>query len=269
MPISPELKKEILEYIKQPIPQNDKMPIVKRSVPVPFFGNIETARVATISINPSNLEFEDAHGKVLKQDKKRFVDRDELGVQDVDYLTDSQAEKVYGSLSSYFKNKNLYTNWFDRLQKPLRDLLGGSYCEGTMANFDIYPWATKEKWSDLYKTEAKEALKTYRNSKLLKNMLLQKDFEYVYINGSTVKTELEEYFPEKINEHTIIIEGQRYCIYEGKLDNGTKLIGLNCYIPSTPIKTEVLKYLLKILADKLYITYKQPKNNSPIVSEKS
>ena len=257
MPISSELKQQILNYIKQPIPQNDKMPIVSRSVPVPFFGDIENATVATISINPSNCEFVDKNMNLFNIFQKRFEDRDKLKVNDTDYLTDSQAKEVYDSLILYFKNKNSYTNWFDRLQKPLGNRLEESYYDGTMVNIDIFPWATEDKWNQLSKikvskddkvTVTENALKAYRKSGLLKNMLLQKKFKYVYMNGSTVKNEITEYFSKIINEHFVIIDGQKYCLYEGKLDNGTKLIGLNCYIPSTPVKTETLNQLLEMLS---------------------
>ena len=238
MPISSELKQQILNYIKQPIPQNDKMPIVERSIPVPFFGNIETARVATISINPSNLEFEDAHGKVLKQDKKRFVDRDELGVQDTSFLDDEQANLVYGSLMNYFNdNHNPYMEWFSPLEKHAGKLFNYSYCNGGMVHLDIYPWATKQKWDDKNHKEQNKvnALNGY---KLLKKILSEKKFDYIYINGKTVKEQLERYKDDLSIEITAsiinVLAGKRGLIhkhkYDGKLGTKTKLRGSSCYI---------------------------------------
>ena len=244
MAILPELKSQIFDYIKQPIPQNENMKIVERSVPVPFFGNIETAHVATISINPSNCEFVDEEQHLFCTPQKRFVDRDELGINDIDLLNDMQANLVYESMLNYFKNKNSYKKWFDMLQKRLGSILGGSYYDGTMVNFDIYPWATEKKWKDISAKQKSNAMQRYT---LLKDILLKKDFKYVYINGITVKDQIAEYFKGVIKEYEFSLQDGIWKIYEGKLENRTHLIGLSCYIPSRPIKKESLDYLLNEL----------------------
>ena len=58
------LKKDILEYIRQPIPIG--LDIVDLSVPIVFFGNLEKANISTISINPSDKEFLDKNKIYLK-----------------------------------------------------------------------------------------------------------------------------------------------------------------------------------------------------------
>lgn len=250
MSISPELKSQILEYIKQPIPQNEDITLVESSIPILFFGNIEKASVATVSINPSFGEFK-KNGKLLSIKEKRFTDRELLGVKDTERLNDYQAERVYKSLKDYFTHKKIYDNWFKKVNDRIKNLIDVSYYEGTMVNLDIYPWATEKIWGELNNKKAKEAksaaLKSYRKTNILKNILLHKNFEYVYINGATVYEEMKQYFEDMIREHSVDVSGETWKIYEGKLDNGTKLIGLNCYIPSTPIKTKTLLYLFDIL----------------------
>jgi hypothetical protein len=49
-----KLKNKMLEFIAKPIPQTPN--IVKQSVPLLFFGNIENASHAIFYINPSNKE---------------------------------------------------------------------------------------------------------------------------------------------------------------------------------------------------------------------
>lgn len=246
MALSQNLKSQILEYIKQPIPQNENMKIVEHSVPVPFFGNIERARVATISINPSNLEFEDKSGNLLQMPHKRFADRVFLSEKDTDTLSENHAKGVYESLCGYFRNKP-YKTWFDRLEKNVEEILGGSYYDGTMVHLDIYPWATKKKWSKLRAAEKKQALNKYD---LLKKILRNKNFAYIYINGKATKEQLEKYFDKKIHETPVKISGQTWKIYEGELDDNTKLIGLSCNIQSSYVKKEALEYLLTVLKNK-------------------
>ena len=131
MSLAHDLKSQILEYIKQAIPQNANMPIVERSVPVPFFGSIEGAEAATISINPSNLEFEDLHGNILSGAEKRFADREFWREKDTDTLTENHTEGVYESLYKYFRH-NPYKRWFDVLEEYAGNLVGCSYYNGTI-----------------------------------------------------------------------------------------------------------------------------------------
>lgn len=253
MAILPELKSQIFDYIKQPIPQNENMKIVERSVPVPFFGNIETAHVATISINPSNLEFEDKYGILLKQTEKRFIDREELGVQDTDSLDDEQAYLVYGSLIKYFnKDHNPYMYWFGPLEEHVGKLFNCSYRDGSMVHLDIYPWATKQKWDDK-NHKSQDKVKALNDYKLLKKILSEKKFDYIYINGKTVKEQLERYEDNlsiKINASIInVLAGKRGLIhkhkYDGKLGTKTKLRGSSCYIQN-PYGTDLYDLHKKI-----------------------
>lgn len=240
MSLSKELKVQIFDYIKQPIPQN--MYTVKQSIPVPFFGNIEKARVATISINPSNQEFEDKYKELLSGVKKRFTDRDILQVKDTDFLNNTQVNLVYNSLINYFY-KNPYKRWFNWLDRYAGNILDCSYYNGTMVHLDIYPWATNPTWTDLNENCKFKALQGY---KLLKDILLSKEraFDYVYINGKTVKQQIETYFKVRIPEY----KHDQWYIYKYELANGTKFIGSSCYIQQSHKTTEELIDLHNILA---------------------
>lgn len=85
------LQTKTINVIRQPIPDN--IGVISQSVPVLFFGNIETARSATISLNPSDLEFRDNKQQLLTANKKRLVDRDVLHKKDTDYLSLEEAAK--------------------------------------------------------------------------------------------------------------------------------------------------------------------------------
>lgn len=84
---------------------------------------------------------------ILPSLKKRFVDREVLGVLDDDTLSDEQAGVVYESCVKYFENRP-YKLWFNKLDGIIRTL-GFSYYDGTLAHFDITPWATRPTWNKL------------------------------------------------------------------------------------------------------------------------
>ena len=88
-----ELKDFLLDKISEPLPNS--VNIVPGSIPIVFFGNVEKAEIATLSLNPSNIEFE-------HKSNKRFIDREQMQVSDNQKLTLTQAESVYGSLLLYF-----------------------------------------------------------------------------------------------------------------------------------------------------------------------
>ncbi len=245
MSLNQKIKSQILNFIKQPIPQD--IDIVKKSIPVPFFGNIEKARVATISINPSNKEFEDKNHKTLIKSKKRFSDREILNATDNDVLNDEQRLTVFDSLINYFNQKNNnyyhpYKTWFNWLDRYVGDMFGCSYYDGTMVNLDIYPWATAIKWGNIDPKTKDNILKQYS---LLKDILLDKEalFDYVYINGATVKNQIEKYLGVTIPEYSC---GQ-LSIYNYKMPNGIILVGSSCYIQNSHKTSEELKNLHAII----------------------
>lgn len=133
-----ELQTKILNFIRQPIPDN--IGIISQSVPVLFFGNIEKAHSATISLNPSDLEFRDRKQQLLTSNKKRLVDRDILHKKDSDSLSLEEAKKVYYSCINYF-NKFPYKQWFNQLDRIVSPL-GFSYFENSLIHLDITPYGS-------------------------------------------------------------------------------------------------------------------------------
>ena len=216
--VTDDLKENIFECIKQPLPVG--LGVIPGSIPVPFFGNMETAKTATVSINPSDIEFCNVSGG------KRFCDRNELRVEDDRELDDEQCQKVYASLINYFNN-NPY-NWFQKLQGFAGVLFESSYKDGTMVNLDICPWATAKKWGQLTKTEQDNLVSNYD---LLKKILTSKEkiFDYVYVNGSEARERLKKLGIrlQTVKTHPVKKVSE---IYGVELPNGTKLIGMSQYI---------------------------------------
>ena len=148
--------KELVGYVKSTDFQYEQLYEPNLSVhPIPFFGNIKSARILTVGVNPSNGEFKN-RGWPEKLSDKELADR----------------------LLNYFSLEScLPYHWFNNWEKAL-NVLGLSYKRGEVAHLDISPRATipmgqvseKEKFLDMVKNDAKwffKALPLGENTKLL------------------------------------------------------------------------------------------------------
>ena len=113
--------REILEWIEQ---TNGRFVNLYRpnhlTVPIPFFGEIETAEVLTVAVNPSSKEFDEERGWSFQM----------------------PPEKLAVRLVNYFRQWNPPPHaWFTRLETKLR-LEGHSYHFDT-AHIDLSPRATR------------------------------------------------------------------------------------------------------------------------------
>lgn len=170
----------LLNRIMQPVPAHSC--VVPVSLPVTSFGDPNTARVATISINPSVNEFCRASGDhpPLPAEEKRFVDRETLGLSEHEIPTREQAEQVLQSNYDYFK-KNPY-HWFNALEKWILKPLGASYDDGSATHLDLVQWATHPVWSGIKDTATQEALIS-QDLPFLTELITTGEFELLLING--------------------------------------------------------------------------------------
>ena len=89
-------------------------------IPIPFFGALETAKVVTIGLNPSDTEFHN----------DRWA-----GVADLSAIEDR--------LRAYFSQAQVPSHrWFETWSQALSHI-GVSYADGSAAHIDICPWATR------------------------------------------------------------------------------------------------------------------------------
>ena len=87
-----------------------------------------------------------------------------------------------------------------------------------------------EKWAKIGKDTKQSLLQSYD---LLRDILLYKNklFDYVYINGETVKKQLESVLNITISEiRKISIHGKTHSLYKYVLPNGCVLIGNSFYL---------------------------------------
>ncbi len=167
----------------QPVPADSH--VVPVSLPVTSFGDPNTARVATISINPSVVEFcaNTPESPVLPAHKKRFVDRETLGIGMHDIPTIEQARRVLQSNHDYFKT-NPY-HWFNALEQWILKPLNASYFDGSATHLDLVQWATKPVWSGIENEDVKTRL-IEQDIQFLASLLEQKRFDLLLLNGRTV-----------------------------------------------------------------------------------
>ena len=97
----------------------DDPSILDWSCPVPFFGDISSARIATVGINPSNREFVDASGHALDFVEQRLPTLGSLGVACWGDVDATHVRAIVLACRGYFE-RNPYDRWFGVLERVLR-----------------------------------------------------------------------------------------------------------------------------------------------------
>ena len=223
-----EIDSIISERLKRPI--NKYLNITPKTTPIIYFGNYDSARACTISLNPSEREFIDEHGNILNKFEERLISREKLGKKDEEALTDEDVLKVLDGCKNYFK-KNPY-NWFDRMEEFIRNF-GYSYYDDSCVGLDLVQWATTPFWGELDDETKRNHL---NNDKHVLEHLLNKnkDFEKIFLNGETVVSEFKKCFRYKISLQEYLMDykkqsGSKIKIYYGYY-NTIKIIGWSRYL---------------------------------------
>jgi len=131
----------VAERIRQPLPAG--LSVLPGSLPIVSFGDPNTATVATLSLNPSWLEFQSASGAWLLGGRRRLASLLSLGAEDPRDLDDAQVAQVVAESNAYFQGPNWYRGWFHWLESLLRESEAGSYLDGSACHLDLVQWATK------------------------------------------------------------------------------------------------------------------------------
>ena len=156
--------------------------------PVVSFGNPATSTVATLGLNPSNLEFMDAAGRRLVAPHHRFESLMSLGARSWGSLARGDVQRILQACEDYFF-RNPYDQWFKRLDKVLVET-GASYYtrlgDGA-CHLDLVPFATEAKWSALSPDQRARLIEIGVPS--LARTLSASDVRVLVLNGSTVVRE--------------------------------------------------------------------------------
>lgn len=175
----PTVPQELADRIRRPIPQD--CAVVPRSLPIVAQGNPHMARVATVTVNPSKLEFTTPKGTWLEPEYRRVESLRALDVEEAPVLTDEQVAAVVQRSFGYFA-ANPNRPAFAALQELLTGSGAGSYYDDTACHLHLVQWATNPGWSGL--TPAVRAQLIDADAEFLRWQLRTAAVQRVLVNGA-------------------------------------------------------------------------------------
>ena len=164
--------------------------VIPWSCPVPSFGNVSEAKIATMGLNPSNREFVDEDGKELAGPDRRFHTLNSLGLRHWSEVRGQQLRMIEELCATYFF-RNPYNRWF----KDLDELISGTYCSyydssSVACHLDLIPYATACKWTELTSQERTSLLNLSAGN--LGLLLKDAPVRLLVLNGKAVVDNLEK-----------------------------------------------------------------------------
>ena len=158
--------------------------VISWGSPVPSFGDISTSLLATIGLNPSNLEFVGNDGEELNGAKRRFHTLNSLGISNWSEIEDIHIESISQLCKEYF-SRNPYDRWFKKLDYIIS---GTSYSyyfpSGKACHLDLVPYATMTKWGEL--SNDQKALLLELVGDTLGLLLYNSPIKVLVLNGRSV-----------------------------------------------------------------------------------
>lgn len=173
-----------------------KLGAIPWASPVLAFGDPINSRVATLGLNPSNLEFVDRNGCELHPPHHRFESLSTLQISNWGGVDKNEVCRVLHACENYFYG-NPYNQWFKRLERLLVDT-GSSYYTSLglkACHLDLVPFATLEKWSSL--KSAKKAQLIELGIPSLVKTIFASDIRVLILNGSAVVKEFSRIVPNE------------------------------------------------------------------------
>jgi len=171
--------------------------VIPQTTPVVSFGDFNTAKIATLGINPSSAEFLSA-GQLIQGEKKRLADN-EFGP--------ASAVDVWFHCKNYFRT-NPYWSWFSHLEALLLEV-GASY-RTNACHLDLSPWATDPIFGKLTTSQQQELLT--HDQELLNWQIVESPIRTVLFNGATVYKTIESaqnYYLQKVGEISYTSGGEK------------------------------------------------------------
>jgi hypothetical protein len=163
--------------------------VISWGSPVPSFGDISRATVATLGLNPSNREFVDQHGNELDGDSRRFPTLGSLGLHRWSEASRSDHAAIAESCRAYFF-RNPYDGWFRQLDHVIGGTEASYYDDECQAcHLDLIPFATACKWTDLSRRERERLVEITGDT--LARLLVDSPVRILVLNGRSVVEELQ------------------------------------------------------------------------------
>ena len=165
--------------------------ILQWGCPVPFFGDLQRAQLATVGINPSIREFVDSKGYELTGGERRLPTLKSLGVSRWNQVDSIHIREILRSCQQYF-HRNPYCRWFGVLEQVLIASHSSFHSNGSRraCHIDLVPYATTVKWGELSRVERLELLQIASHS--LGLLLQDVQVSGLILNGISVVRHFEE-----------------------------------------------------------------------------
>jgi hypothetical protein len=190
-----------------------EMGVIPWSCPVVSFGDLTTAKVATLGLNPSNREFVDHLGNELKGESRRFETLGSLGLNRWSDATADDIGLVWRACRTYFA-RNPYDIWFRQMDHILAASNVSYYREFEHAcHLDLVPYATVCKWSSLTSQQRSGLFRAAGD--ILGHLLRQSTIQVLILNGSGVIAQFQaaagvELRPQVMREWLLRRESDRH-----------------------------------------------------------
>lgn len=167
----------------------DSESVLKWGCPVPYFGRLAQARIATVGINPSPREFMDVEGNELEGRYRRLPTLRSLGLHDWCDADATHLRAILASCDAYFQARP-YDRWFRVLDAVLEGYGSTYYGDAASAcHMDLVPYATAAKWGTLAGDERRRLLEASRSAAGM--FLRDSSIEMLLLNGRSVVEEFE------------------------------------------------------------------------------
>jgi hypothetical protein len=164
--------------------------VIPWSSPVLSFGNLSSAKIATIGLNPSNREFVDVDGQELIGTNRRFHTLNSLGITNWSEADEKHMSIILDDCYHYF-SRNPYDNWFRKLDYLISGTLMSYYFPSKQAcHLDLIPFATARKWTELTFDQKNILLESSADT--LGILLRDSSVRLLILNGQTVVDNLQK-----------------------------------------------------------------------------
>jgi hypothetical protein len=162
--------------------------ILEWACPVPYFGPIDHASVATVGINPSNREFVDKEGRQLRSEYRRLPTLESLEIESWSEVGDRHLDIIVGSCHQYFQS-NPYRLWFDVLDRLLKSAGASYYSANEACHVDLVAFATRTKWGVLDGVVRRRLVNQGRRP--MAELIRDSSIRTLVLNGRSVVREFE------------------------------------------------------------------------------
>ena len=169
--------------------------------PVPSFGDLSVAKVATLGLNPSRREFVDASGTELSGPLRRFHTLNSLGLVSWPEADCRHLQAILDSCKHYFA-RNPYRGWFAKLEQVISGT-SASYFDPTSpaCHLDLVPYATGRKWAELSLQQRSSLISATADT--LGALMRDSPLQLLILNGKSVVDLFQQVASVKLSKNPV------------------------------------------------------------------